>query len=603
MTTNGEEKRRDGHDGTKRRRTTTTTRKPTTSLVEVDCAKKSTVIRITKIRTKTTGTTPAPLFSEPQSTLSTVALPSIASIPGPLTRPALSSLLRAHLSSPLSPDDPLHACGASVTALLPRQPRAVLRIAHAKIHAFPFKDVPACWLRAWSEGCLWACVGLLSESGGEEVEKGGGEEEEGEEDDEWLDDVVRVLDMGLILAGGVGREKVYEWAFAALEVLLDGTAALPRKRQKVDPHSRRNDDAAATSTKTKRTWSCPSTFPPSAHPPHRLRNPIPHIDARHFGFEDFQAHLDKRPNDTTAPAALPLTIPDTPTPLILTHALSHWPALTSPTRRWSDPRYLLRRALGGRRLVPVEIGRSYTDEGWGQRIMRMGEFMRTFVFRQDEGGEKDKDGGDEAADKRGYLAQHDLVSQIPRLRADICIPDYVYTVPPSKPNPASAPAPAPQKNNHPPFPLLNSWFGPSRTVSPLHTDPYHNMLAQVVGAKFVRLYPPSANAYHAIQPRGVGADGVDLGNTSCVDVGEVLGIERLEGNEDKEEEEEEAKDKKEAFEARHPGFLAAPCFDAVLEAGEALYVPKGWWHYVESVATSFSVSFWWDAEGDDGDER
>lgn len=27
--------------------------------------------------------------------------------------------------------------------------------------------------------------------------------------------------------------------------------------------------------------------------------------------------------------------------------------------------------------------------------------------------------------------------------------------------------------------------------------------------------------------------------------------------------------------------------------GEMLFIPSGWWHRVESLSVSFSVSFWW----------
>ncbi|KAK1288659.1 hypothetical protein QJS10_CPB19g01026 [Acorus calamus] len=36
--------------------------------------------------------------------------------------------------------------------------------------------------------------------------------------------------------------------------------------------------------------------------------------------------------------------------------------------------------------------------------------------------------------------------------------------------------------------------------------------------------------------------------------------------------------------------------DCVLEEGEMLYIPPKWWHYVKSLTTSFSVSFWWSSE-------
>lgn len=305
-------------------------------------------------------------------------------------------------------------------------------------------------------------------------------------------DAIHTLDLALILAGAPGPHRR-----STIHTLLESipTAAA----------------AAEAPALTKN---------PIRDPPPTISHPIPRLPRP--SLHAFQTHLDTQDS-----------------PLIVTHALTHWRALAS----WPHPRYLLSLTHGGRRLVPVEVGRAYTDSGWGQRIIPFAEFWSTFM-------------GADAAEK-GYLAQHTLLSQVPALRDDIAIPDYCYTTPPATGAPALE------------EPLIHAWLGPRGTVSPLHTDPYANMLAQVVGSKYVRVYAPGERVF----PRGVEAGGVDMGNTSR---GEV----EVEGGGLEEEEERRV-------------WGETSYLEAVLEPGEVLFIPAGWWHYVRSLEESFSVSFWW----------
>ncbi|CAJ0842962.1 12731_t:CDS:2 [Entrophospora sp. SA101] len=177
--------------------------------------------------------------------------------------------------------------------------------------------------------------------------------------------------------------------------------------------------------------------------------------------------------------------------------------------------------------------------------------------------------------------QHNLFDQIPSLKDDILIPDYCFvnTVIPFSNLPSSTNNSndvdddynnckgnennqKPRKYNPPPDVIINAWFGPKGTISPMHTDPYHNLLAQVVGKKYIRLYSPeeTTNLYPFEQ------DGF-LGNTSQVDV-EAPDLERF------------------------SRFASAKYQECILEPGELLYIPPGWWHYVKSLTISFSVSFW-----------
>ena len=63
----------------------------------------------------------------------------------------------------------------------------------------------------------------------------------------------------------------------------------------------------------------------------------------------------------------------------------------------------------------------------------------------------------------GYLAQHNLFEQIPRLRRDFAIPALLAG-----------------GVQH-----MHAWLGPEGTVTPLHFDSYDNVLVQVVGHKLV----------------------------------------------------------------------------------------------------------------------
>jgi dTDP-4-dehydrorhamnose 3,5-epimerase-like enzyme len=47
---------------------------------------------------------------------------------------------------------------------------------------------------------------------------------------------------------------------------------------------------------------------------------------------------------------------------------------------------------------------------------------------------------------------------------------------------------------------------------------------------------------------------------------------------------------------RSPLFARAEGLVCVLEAGEMCYIPPYWWHHIESLDVSFSVSHWWQKE-------
>jgi hypothetical protein len=75
----------------------------------------------------------------------------------------------------------------------------------------------------------------------------------------------------------------------------------------------------------------------------------------------------------------------------------------------------------------------------------------------------------------GYLAQHCLFDHIPVLRTHFTIPDYCCLL--NEEDEKTEEGEEPGDTDV----IINGWFGPTGTISPLHHDPYHNILAQVHG--------------------------------------------------------------------------------------------------------------------------
>ncbi|WP_353090825.1 cupin-like domain-containing protein [Methylibium sp.] len=100
------------------------------------------------------------------------------------------------------------------------------------------------------------------------------------------------------------------------------------------------------------------------------------------------------------------------------------------------------------------------------------------------------------------------------------------------------------------------WFGPAGTVTPLHHDTLMLLHTQVVGRKRWRFISPLET------PRLYNHDGV----FSAID----LDRPDLE---------------------RYPAFRNVKVLEVVLEPGDTVFLPLGWWHQVASLEVSLSFSF------------
>ncbi|KAI6174756.1 JmjC domain-containing protein [Aphelenchoides fujianensis] len=224
-------------------------------------------------------------------------------------------------------------------------------------------------------------------------------------------------------------------------------------------------------------------------------------------------------------------------PVIIRGLVDQWPAFGNFPHLY---------ARCSRRTVPIELGGSYVDAEFHQQLMTFGEYLREFIAPAQA--RPLASFSILSPEQSAYLAQHRLLDQIPSLRQEILVPDYCAL--------ASGEEGAEGKAE-----LINCFIGPATTVSPLHSDPRHNFFCQVEGRKFVRLIDPKFSDRIYLH------DDFLRANSSRVDV------ERPDW-------------------AEFPLFREVVCEDFEMEAGDCLFIPRRYLHYVRALRPSISISIW-----------
>ncbi|MEC3908014.1 cupin-like domain-containing protein [Tamlana sp. 2201CG12-4] len=150
-----------------------------------------------------------------------------------------------------------------------------------------------------------------------------------------------------------------------------------------------------------------------------------------------------------------------------------------------------------------------------------------------------KDSEDNNKAFKDYLTTLDIFEYYPELKNDI---DFSFFEAHTKVNDITA------------------WIGPANTISGFHADTANNVYAQIKGRKMFILcstkfnktmYPSSKHIYGAV------ASKVNINNLD-----------------------------KEKF----PEFMNNTFVSVILEPGDVLFVPQNWWHYVQSLDPSISIS-------------
>jgi len=192
--------------------------------------------------------------------------------------------------------------------------------------------------------------------------------------------------------------------------------------------------------------------------------------------------------------------------------------------------------VGAHRLVPVEIGSSYLESSWYQELMTIEDYFQRFVIEQDVINiVKKEDYQKNSHSVIGYIAQHDLLCQIPSLALDMYAFERILKE---------------EIRHHSSVLTRNCWIGMQGTTTPFHRDEYENIFVQIYGQKEIFLIDKDYKLPMVDD------------NTSNLD-------------------------------PRNINDMNIPIKRIVIEAGEVMSIKKGEWHYIKSLTFSISISYWW----------
>lgn len=124
----------------------------------------------------------------------------------------------------------------------------------------------------------------------------------------------------------------------------------------------------------------------------------------------------------------------------------------------------------------------------------------------------------------------------------------------------------------------NVWIGHPPTYTPLHRDPNPNLFVQLAGQKVVRLLAPAEGQalFSAVRR--------ELGQSGGKEAAAFRGEEMMQGQE------RALLDEKVWGVSASAGSESGHSYEVHLDAGDGIFIPKGWWHSIKGVGEGVTAS-------------